>query len=173
MFLLDSAECHQNYAPAVPGSHRAGPCGPGGAPHGRRECGRPRRARGRNPRGGKGVKARTAFSVGPLARADGVCIEQHSQASKPGRRLSGLSIAIGLTSRHGTPAATAVHRGLQTTPRRWIGFKTCEHRQCLPTAWSYVTKLHRRTPRNARSVCHRVNDLALVVTLPRVQQADT
>ena len=41
---------------AVPGSHRAGPYDPGGAPYGRREHGRFRRSAGRSARGGKGVK---------------------------------------------------------------------------------------------------------------------
>ena len=40
---------------AVPGSHRAGPYDPGGAPYGRREHGRFRRSAGRIPRCGKGV----------------------------------------------------------------------------------------------------------------------
>ena len=43
---------------AVPGSHRAGPYDPGGAPYGRRGHGRFRRTDGRYPRGGKGVNAR-------------------------------------------------------------------------------------------------------------------
>ena len=49
-------------------------------------------------------KARTTFPVGTLARVDGWCVEQHSPAfiSRPS------SLSIGLTSRHGTPAVTAV-----------------------------------------------------------------
>ena len=41
---------------AVPGSHRAGPYDPGGAPYGRRGHGRFRRTDGRSARRGKGVK---------------------------------------------------------------------------------------------------------------------
>ena len=37
---VGSAEGHLPYAPTVPGSHRAGPCDPGGAPYGRTEYGR-------------------------------------------------------------------------------------------------------------------------------------
>ena len=50
-----SAFGHLPYASTVPGSHRAVPCDPGGAPYGRTEYGRSRRAAGRNPRRGKGV----------------------------------------------------------------------------------------------------------------------
>ena len=42
---------------AVPGSHRAGPYDPGGAPYGRREHGRFRRTDGQIPGGGKGLNA--------------------------------------------------------------------------------------------------------------------
>ena len=34
---VGSAEGHLPYTPTVPGSHRAGPCGPRGAPNGRTE----------------------------------------------------------------------------------------------------------------------------------------
>ena len=52
---VGSAGGHFPYAWAVPGSHRAGPCDPGGAPYGRTEYGRPRCARGRIPGVGKGL----------------------------------------------------------------------------------------------------------------------
>ena len=53
---VESADGLLFYASTVPGSHRAGPCDPGGAPYGRTEYGRSRRAAGRNPRRGKVVK---------------------------------------------------------------------------------------------------------------------
>ena len=46
-----------------------------------------------------------AFPVGPLAKVDGVCMEQHDQALKTGRHPT---LSIGLYSRHGTPTVTAV-----------------------------------------------------------------
>ena len=56
---VGSAGGHFPYAWAVPGSHRAGPCDPGGAPYGRTEYGRPRCARGRIPGVGKGLRLTT------------------------------------------------------------------------------------------------------------------
>ena len=56
---VGSAGGHFPYAWAVPGSHRAGPCDPGGAPYGRTEYGRPRCARGRIPGKGKGLTCLT------------------------------------------------------------------------------------------------------------------
>ena len=44
---LEPGDDPHSFALAVPGSHRAGPCDPGGAPHGRREHGRLRWPRGR------------------------------------------------------------------------------------------------------------------------------
>jgi len=81
MFSLFSAECHQNYAPAVPGSHRAGPCGPGGAPHGRRECGRPRCAAIAISGRGEGVKSRTYRHTPCGVRSVPVCLDLNN--SKP------------------------------------------------------------------------------------------
>ena len=52
---LQSAEAHLPLALTVPGSHRATPCGPGGAPYGRTECGRTRGGAHSNSRDGKGV----------------------------------------------------------------------------------------------------------------------
>ena len=56
--LVLPAEDPHYFTLAVPGSHRAGPYDPGGAPYGRREHGRFRRSAGRIPRCGKGVKLR-------------------------------------------------------------------------------------------------------------------
>ena len=71
-----SAEGHLPHAATVPGSHRAGPCGLGGAPYGRTECGRARGARGRNPRRGKGK----AKGVNPRGHA---VVAGGSHASSP------------------------------------------------------------------------------------------
>ena len=60
---LEPGDDPHSFAPAVPGSHRAGPCDPGGAPHGRREHGRLRRPRGRHPGGGKGLSAKCVHQV--------------------------------------------------------------------------------------------------------------
>ena len=54
--VFGSADGHLPYASTVPGSYRAGPYVPGGAPYGRTEYGRPRRARDEIPEGGKGLK---------------------------------------------------------------------------------------------------------------------
>ena len=66
---VGSAEGHLPYTPTVPGSHRAGPCGPRGAPYGRTECGRSRRTQNESPVGGKGLTKKLAddtrrFTVG-------------------------------------------------------------------------------------------------------------
>ena len=53
--LVLPAEDPHFFTLAVPGSHRAGPYDPGGAPYGPREHGRFRRTDGQIPRGGKGV----------------------------------------------------------------------------------------------------------------------
>ena len=53
---VGSAEGHLPYTPTVPGSHRAGPCGPRGAPYGRTECGRSRRTQNESPVGRKGLR---------------------------------------------------------------------------------------------------------------------
>ena len=53
---VGSAEGHLPYDPTVPRSHRAGPCGPGGAPYGRPEYGRSRRRSDAIPGTGKGLK---------------------------------------------------------------------------------------------------------------------
>ena len=58
---VGSAGGHFPYARAVPGSHRAGPCDPGGAPYGRTEYGRPRRARDEIPGVGKGLRFLSCF----------------------------------------------------------------------------------------------------------------
>ena len=52
---VQPAEDPHYFALAIPESHRAGPCGLGGAPYGRRQSRRTDGARGRYPRGGKGV----------------------------------------------------------------------------------------------------------------------
>ena len=46
---VESADGLLFYASTVPGSHRAGPCDPGGAPYGRTEVGRSRRHRTQIP----------------------------------------------------------------------------------------------------------------------------
>ena len=51
---VGSAGGHLPYASTVPGSHRAGPCDPGGAPYGRTEYGRPIECAKRIPGTGKG-----------------------------------------------------------------------------------------------------------------------
>ena len=53
--VFGSADGHLPYASTVPGSYRAGPYVPGGAPYGRTEYGRPRRARDEIPGMGKGL----------------------------------------------------------------------------------------------------------------------
>ena len=57
--LVLPAEDPHFFTLAVPGSHRAGPYDPGGAPYGRRGHGRFRRTDGRTDREGKGVKSLT------------------------------------------------------------------------------------------------------------------
>ena len=52
---VQPAEGHLPYAPTVPGSHRAGPGDPGGAPYGRTEYGRSRGRAVRAPGEGKGL----------------------------------------------------------------------------------------------------------------------
>ena len=60
---VGSADGLLPYGPTVPGSHRAGPCDPGGAPYGRTEYGRPRCARGRIPGTGKGLSSFQACGI--------------------------------------------------------------------------------------------------------------
>ena len=61
--LVLPAEDPHFFTLAVPGSHRAGPYDPGGAPYGRRGHGRFRRRDGRTAREGKGVKGITFVAL--------------------------------------------------------------------------------------------------------------
>ena len=53
---VGSAGGHLPYAPTVPGSHRAGPCGPGGGPYGRTEYERAISRANGIPGKGKGLR---------------------------------------------------------------------------------------------------------------------
>ena len=64
--LVLPAEDPHFFTLAVPGSHRAGPYDPRGAPYGRREHGRFRRSAGRSAQGGKGFKVSADVYVLPL-----------------------------------------------------------------------------------------------------------
>ena len=64
--VFGSADGHVPYASTVPGSYRAGPYVPGGAPYGRTEYGRPRRARDEIPGVGKGLKTYSVVFGGVL-----------------------------------------------------------------------------------------------------------
>ena len=74
-----SADCHLPYAPAVPGSHRAGPCDPGGAPYGRRPL---RRHRTAFPGVGKGLGIGCSHSLGSML---GSAIWEFTVLIKPSR----------------------------------------------------------------------------------------
>ena len=92
---VQPAEDPHYFALAIPESHRAGPCGLGGAPYGRRQSRRTDGARGRYPRRGKGVKPSGGADFGGPLRGAGTLPyrdptltgggPERSQA--PGRRL--------------------------------------------------------------------------------------